>query len=363
MRLKLSKLLVTFLASSLPVLFFLNSKPLLAVSELAAWQLSSKGELKLRTSKNAILKAFFQYPDSSKGSRIWIDFQGELIRPRRIRGNGVVREIRLGKPKQGITRLVVEFKPSVVFTPSELKLVGIAPDLWRLKLGGLPSGSFKTIGEGMLNRSTQRTIKNDDWHLSTLRKYQYDLPSVARGKYRVVIDPGHGGPDSGAIGIGGVRETDVVLDISLRVARLLEDKGVKVKLTRTSEIDLDLPPRVAMANRIRANAFVSIHANASRTVRKDVNGIETFYFSGKQGYRLAANIQRELLKASPGSPDRGVRRGRFFVIRRTSMPAALVEAGFLTGRFDGPLLASVSHRRKISFAIAKGIINYLKGFN
>jgi N-acetylmuramoyl-L-alanine amidase len=187
------------------------------------------------------------------------------------------------------------------------------------------------------------------------------LPSVTRGKYRVVIDPGHGGPDPGAVGIRGIRESEIVLDISLQVARLLEAKGVQVTLTRTAEVDVDLPPRVSIANRVGANAFVSIHANAISMARPDVNGIETFYYSDRRSARLAAHLQQQMLNVSPGSPNRGVKRGRFFVIRRTTMPAALIEMGFVTGNIDSPRLASSAHRRRLALAIANGILDYLKG--
>ena len=356
-----SRLLAFLTVGSLSSSLLISHDSVHAASSLAAWSIRSNGELYLRTSVGTRLQAFFQYSDGKKGSRIWIDFPGELVKPRRISGNGPLREIRLGKPRKGLTRLVLEFNPSINFVPSKLKLVGTAPDLWKLKLVGLPLGRLKTISEGSLQRFSSKARNTQRTSFASLKSS--DLPEVRRGRYRVVIDPGHGGPDSGAVGVGGVRETDVVLDISLRVARLLESKGVKVNLTRSSEIDLDLPPRVAIANRLSATAFVSIHANASRNVRKDVNGIETFYFSGRRGLRLATNIQNALLQASPKTPDRGVRRGRFFVIRRTFMPAVLVEAGFLTGRFDGPLLANSFHRRKISFAIAKGILKYLQEIN
>ena len=128
------------------------------------------------------------------------------------------------------------------------------------------------------------------------------LPDVKQNKFLVVVDPGHGGPDPGAIGIGGIRETDVVLEVSKIVKNLLSEKGVKVRLTRKNEVDLDLPPRVYFANNIDADIFVSIHANASRkNVRRDVNGIETFFFSGTKGFRLASLIQKEVLKVSPGA--------------------------------------------------------------
>ena len=185
------------------------------------------------------------------------------------------------------------------------------------------------------------------------------LPDIKRNKIYVVIDPGHGGPDPGAIGIGGLRETDVVLDVSKRVKKLLSNKGVMVKLTRNNEFDLDLAPRVSIANKTYADIFVSIHANASRGKRRDINGLETFYYSGWRGRLLAKKIQKQIMKVSPGSPDRGVRQGRYFVIKNTRMPAVLVEIGFLTGRLDARRLEKAIHRKRIAYAITKGILEYL----
>ena len=187
-----------------------------------------------------------------------------------------------------------------------------------------------------------------------------NLPSVKKNKFYVVIDPGHGGPDSGAIGIGGLRETDVVLDVSKVVTNILKKKGVKVKMTRTNEIDLDLGPRVSMANNTKADIFVSIHANASVGKKRNINGLETFYYSGWKGRLLAEKIQKQIIKVSPGSPDRGVRRGSYFVIKQTNMPAVLVEIGFVTGKLDARRLEKSSHRKRVAYAIAKGILEYLK---
>ena len=131
-------------------------------------------------------------------------------------------------------------------------------------------------------------------------------------------------------------------------------------MTRTLEVDVDLPPRVSLANRSQATAFVSIHANALNMRRPDVNGIETFFFSDPRSGRLASYLQQQMVNVSPGTPNRGVRRGRFFVIRRTVMPAALIEMGFVTGAIDGPRLAQPDHRRRLALAIAAGILDYLK---
>ena len=140
---------------------------------------------------------------------------------------------------------------------------------------------------------------------------------------------------------------------------MLSQKGVKAILTRKNEVDLDLSPRVSLANNTDADIFVSIHANASRGKRRDINGLETFYYRGWRGRLLAKRIQKQILRVSPGSPDRGVKQGRFYVIKNTRMPAVLVEIGFLTGRLDARRLEKIAHRKRLAYAIAKGILEYL----
>ena len=88
--------------------------------------------------------------------------------------------------------------------------------------------------------------------------------------------------------------------------------------------------------------------------------LETFYYRGWKGRLLAKEIQKQILRVSPGSPDRGVKQGRFYVIKNTRMPAVLVEIGFLTGRLDARRLKKTTHRKRLSYAIAKGILEYLK---
>ena len=87
--------------------------------------------------------------------------------------------------------------------------------------------------------------------------------------------------------------------------------------------------------------------------------METFYFRGWRGRLLAKKIQKQILRVSPGSPDRGVKQGRFYVIKNTRMPAVLVEIGFLTGRLDARRLEKTPYRKRIAYAIAKGILEYL----
>ncbi|MGG6294369.1 N-acetylmuramoyl-L-alanine amidase [Leptolyngbya sp. AN02str] len=173
----------------------------------------------------------------------------------------------------------------------------------------------------------------------------------------IVLDPGHGGRDPGAVGIGGLQEIQVVNSVVPQVAALLEQAGARVVLTRTDNRTLDLEPRVRIAEQARATIFVSIHANAISMSRPDVNGIETFYSSAR-GQPLAQTIQDSLIEAT-GSPSRGARAARFYVIRRTSMPATLVELGFVTGAEDAPRMQDERYRALLAQAVARGILQYL----
>jgi len=182
---------------------------------------------------------------------------------------------------------------------------------------------------------------------------------VPNSRILVVIDPGHGGKDPGAIGIGGLQEKDVIFPISREVASILEQQGLQVVMTRSDDRFISLAGRVQMAERARATIFVSIHANAISLSRPDVNGIETYYYSSARGRRLAQTIHNSMLQ-SLNVRNRGVRQARFYVLRRTSMPAVLVEVGFVTGRDDAPRLASPAFRSQIADAIAGGILQYVQ---
>ncbi len=345
----------------LSVLLFLNSAilPVKSSSALAAWAIKTNGVLELRTKTNTNLRAYFQKANQISGDRFWVDFPGELKNPRTIKGNGPIKEIRLGKPNKGKTRLVIEFKEETYLKPLTWRMVGLDQNRWRIKLFN-SKYQFKKIGEGVVEKKKRNFKANQNSIHYKKRDYDYlKLPDVKQNKFLVVIDPGHGGPDPGAIGIGGIRETDVVLEVSKIVKKILSEKGVKVRLTRKNDVDLDLHPRVSLANNTDADIFVSIHANASRGKRRDINGLETFYYRGWRGRLLAKKIQKQILRVSPGSPDRGVKQGRFYVIKNTRMPAVLIEIGFLTGRLDARRLEKTTHRKRLAYAIAKGILEYL----
>jgi N-acetylmuramoyl-L-alanine amidase len=180
-------------------------------------------------------------------------------------------------------------------------------------------------------------------------------PSPLAGRV-IVLDPGHGinpahGNFSGAVGVTGLVEDPLVLDVSLQVAELLRQAGAAVVLTR-SDTTVALRQRVAIAEQAQAHVFVSVHANAH--LNRAVSGTETFYFQGKpndtENYWLAAHLQNELVRAL-GLPDLGVKHGNFHVIRETSMPSALVELGFLSNAGDEAQMRTAQFRAAAARAI------------
>ncbi|MTJ24051.1 N-acetylmuramoyl-L-alanine amidase [Dolichospermum sp. UHCC 0352] len=180
---------------------------------------------------------------------------------------------------------------------------------------------------------------------------------LRKGKIVVIIDPGHGGKDSGAIGIGGVQEKNIILPIGKRIAEILERNGIQVIMTRDSDYFVTLPGRVTMAQQANADVFVSIHANSAGANRPEVSGLETYYYDS--GLTLARVVHKKILQ-SLNVRDRNVRKARFYVLRKNSMPAILVETGYLTGRDDVAKLRTSAYQNQMADAIAQGILQYLK---
>ncbi|MFZ4641460.1 MAG: N-acetylmuramoyl-L-alanine amidase [Nodosilinea sp.] len=181
---------------------------------------------------------------------------------------------------------------------------------------------------------------------------------LSRDSIVVMLDPGHGGADPGAVGIEGLQEKGVVLSVAQQVAAILRQQGITVEMTRQQDQTVDLQPRVDQAEAARASLFVSIHANAVNMQRPEVNGVETYYFSDAS--LPLANLLHRRVMGSLRMNDRGVRQARFFVLRRTSMPSALIEIGFVTGATDAPQLRNLQWQAEMARAIAQGILDYLR---
>jgi N-acetylmuramoyl-L-alanine amidase len=172
----------------------------------------------------------------------------------------------------------------------------------------------------------------------------------------VVLDPGHGGSDPGACGKLDTYEKEVNLAVAIRLKGLLEQAGVNVILTRTGDQFIGLYERAYLANRHRANLFISIHSNSHPN--PNIHGIEVFHYPRmKQSNRLAAKIL-DSLSRSTGLQKLGVKSNNFVVIRETVMPGILVELGFLSNYTEERSLKSAEFRDKAAIGIFNGIIGF-----
>lgn len=170
---------------------------------------------------------------------------------------------------------------------------------------------------------------------------------------KVFIDPGHGGSDSGAVGINNLLEKNINLSVAKKLETLLKSQGIEVKLSRSSDTALSLSERTTSANKWGANCFVSIHCNA---FDGKASGVETFSYS-KSTNNLASSIQSEILKTSAYTLNRGLKTANFYVLKHSSMRSTLIEMGFIDNSNDAKIL--VEKQDSLALAIAKGICNYL----
>jgi N-acetylmuramoyl-L-alanine amidase len=220
---------------------------------------------------------------------------------------------------------------------------------------------------------------------------------------KIVIDPGHGGHDTGTIGPNGLEEKDLVLEVSRRLGRLLETRlGAEVVYTRKDDTFIPLETRTAIANQARADLFVSIHANSSRD--SAARGVETYYLnftsssealevaarenavSEKSIYELQDLVKKIALKEkieesrefagdvqaslhsglavkSPAIRDRGVKKAPFIVLIGANMPSILAEISFVSNPTDEHRLASSEYRERIAESLYRGIAKYANGLS
>ncbi|UVI27807.1 N-acetylmuramoyl-L-alanine amidase [Paenibacillus spongiae] len=179
----------------------------------------------------------------------------------------------------------------------------------------------------------------------------------SNGTYKVVIDAGHGGKDPGAPAVNGRHEKEFNLAVALKVKALL-DKEPKLKayMTRANDTFIELDDRVKIANDLKADVFVSIHAN--RASSASVTGTETYY--NRANSKEFANVMHKHLVAATGFKDRSVRTAGFRVIKYTTMPAVLLEVGYLSNKGDTEALYNEAKQNRMAEEIVAGIKEYLK---
>ena len=308
------------------------------------------------------------FEQSRAGDIATLDIEGATLAP------GLSNQQPQTNGKHGVERIEIRQLPTEPPITRVTLRMKSSNTQWRASLSSL--GGISLMPAGVRQSTTPRRLTVDPPIRSSVSAQQpplaqnrnpifwprtntgtTDLPQISNSRRVVVIDPGHGGRDPGAVGIGGIQEKDIVLDISFQVARLLEQQGVQAVLSRTDDSEIDLEPRVSLAERLNATLFVSIHANAINMSRPDVSGIETYYFDN--GLDLARVIHSSILEGT-GATDRRVRQARFYVLRKTTMPSVLLEVGFVTGAEDAARLSDPAYRSQMAAAIARGILLYLQ---
>lgn len=219
------------------------------------------------------------------------------------------------------------------------------------------------------NGSQQHTIKDHIVSVSVVKVLGGTgvvpdslVQRVISGGIVITLDAGHGGYDSGAIGPSGLYEKNVNLAVTLKLGKILEQKGIDVVYTRTddnvswpADVNQDLQARCDISDAAGSNYFVAIHSNSADA--SGARGMETYYYSGNsEGKQLAQSIQTELIN-STGLIDRGVMTANFYVIKNTSAPSVLVEIGFISNPTEEALLGNEEFQDKVAEAIAQGIMN------
>ncbi len=182
-------------------------------------------------------------------------------------------------------------------------------------------------------------------------------PPKPQTKGRVVLDPGHGGKDVGAIAVTGIYEKHVVLPIAQAVQQRLIARGIEVVMTRADDRFIELDQRARIANRVEADLFVSIHADSARNRAARGHTVYVARSGAGESVTLATRIDRQL--TARGIVSRGVRRADYRVLVKTRCPAVLVEVGYLSNRVEAGRLATSSHCNGIAEAIAQAVAGHL----
>jgi N-acetylmuramoyl-L-alanine amidase len=337
-------------------------------------------------------------------SRIYFDLHGTSLLPELERktlevGDASLTRVRIGQPVAGITRVVLETKEGSNFAVS----MESSPYRLVVELRGNGSGARGNRSEqasvGIApHRATApvmpSAVKAAPTTVTALRSPEQPLPAKT-GKFRIVLDAGHGGWDLGTVGRRGLLEKDLVLDVTQRLGRLLQARlGSEVMFTRADDTYLPLDQRADMANQAQADLFVSVHANYSTSA--SARGIETYYtnmFAApgskddekrddgttskftpvalsagglhekiEESRRLAASVQRSLFNtlgaSSPDIRNRGIKGADFAVLTGTIMPSILTEISFVSSPADEHSLQSAAYRQQIAEALYQGIAHY-----
>jgi N-acetylmuramoyl-L-alanine amidase len=428
-------------------------KGLSRVFDLRAWS----GDASTRVVIDVERRVELQSDRAHNPDRLWVDLVGTRLHPNLARrvfpvGDGLLEQVRIAQNRDDVVRVVLDFKdvwehqvfyldspprlvidvqgrarpaPQVAQAPSEpveapapqapaslpiRRVNGMVPPEPGEAVAPAPI-AIAGVDRLPISRPAPRTASPLPPPLPTPapeppaanRGGSYSLArQLGLGARRIVIDAGHGGHDPGTSGRGGLQEKDLVLDVALRLDRLVrQELGAEVILTRATDVFIPLEERTAIANSRGADLFLSIHANASRNSR--ARGIETYFLNFAQNPHAEAVAARENaispatlkdlqnlvkaitlnskidesrdfasavqehmvagVRAQHPVPDRGVHTAPFYVLIGANMPAVLAEIAFVSNPEDEARLKSSEYRELLARSLLRGVKSYLEALN
>jgi N-acetylmuramoyl-L-alanine amidase len=357
------------------------------IKELRHWSTKDYTRVVIETSKPVIYKGFLLKTQNGRPRRLYINLKNCRVSRRMQKTipfhNGLLRRLRSAQYKPNIGRVVLDMT-----SISDYKIFNLEKP-------------FRIVIDikGVKRRAKTQTLLP----APLIPRNPTLAQQLGLGIKRIIIDPGHGGKDPGAIGVGGLREKDIVLKVAKMLARKLRSRlTAKVILTRTRDVFIPLEERTAIANTREGDLFISIHANAARSPK--ACGIETYYLDltkNKANMRLAAsenatsahnisdlqkilsslmhnskkqesaklarivnrNLVEEMDKDYGSIKNHGVKKAPFIVLIGAQMPSILTEVAFITNHLTAKRMHQHKYLEDLADGLANGIIQYTKSLN
>lgn len=267
--------------------------------------------------------------------------------------------------KRDNSKLTLEFYNALRYNDKNFRNIVDVTDLSDMKMDLLPKVGLKltlplekdsvvSCFQGSDGKSVKFVVKGVKPKRDVCSFEKNIILPKCNGKKSVVIDPGHGGSDYGAMRCG-INEKDINLDVAKRVQAILMSKGVVVFMTRDTDATVSLLDRTVICANKSPDIFVSVHVNSS--VRPEITGIETHYYH-QESLDLAQTLHACLV-SNVRSKDRGLFKSKFYVINHTEVPAILCEIGFISNDAERAELISEERKQQTAKAIADGILKYL----